>query len=147
MRPRSLRMLVACRTPGTFTAASPAAAVKVDQPFCEVSTQSAAATCFRTALSIEPRSPLPSTATKDTSARPIISAAAVAAVRDGFRTAFWEASRPAEPPSRREGQPRTPASTVTSRDATPAVPTSSASAPNASASSDLPEPSRSPVVA
>ena len=50
---------------------------------------------------------LAETATKVISARPIITAAAVEAVRDGLRTAFWRASRPAVPPSSRPGAPST----------------------------------------
>ena len=42
-------------------------------------------------------------ATKVTSARPIISAAAVDAVRPGWRTAFSRARRPAAPPRLRAG--------------------------------------------
>src|SRR3954451_2813592 len=49
-------------------------------------------------------------ATKVTSARPIISAAAVDAVRPGLRTEFWAASRPADPPRLRAGRPTTVAS-------------------------------------
>src|SRR6266498_1295603 len=105
IKPRSLRMLVTCSTPRTPATASPAAAVNGDQPFCEVTTQSAAS-CCATALSTEPCTPLPSTATKETSASPIISAAAVAAVREGFRTAFCEASRPADDGGEHGHEPR-----------------------------------------
>ena len=51
-----------------------------------------------------------STATVVTSASPIISAAAVEAVRPGLRIAFERARRPATPPIRVAGQPRTSAS-------------------------------------
>ena len=60
--------------------------------------------------------PCPRTATNVTSASPIMSAAAVTAVRPGLRTAFSRASRPAAPPSRRAGQPTTAASGLTRRD-------------------------------
>ena len=50
------------------------------------------------------RSPAPSTATTVTSVSPIISAAAVEAVRPGLRTEFELASSPATPPLRRAGQ-------------------------------------------
>ena len=40
-----------------------------------------------------------------TSARPIISAEAVAAVRRGLRMAFWRARMPAIPDRRRSGRP------------------------------------------
>src|SRR5438034_188614 len=146
MRPRSARIDEDRSTPGAFAAASPAAVGKPDQPFWDV-TIHGAGNWPLIALSIEPWTPLPSTATNETSASPIISAAAVDAVLDGFRTAFSDASAPAAPPNLREGQPRTVASSVTRRDATPAVPEISARAPNASASSELPEPSRLPVTA
>ena len=61
--------------------------------------------------------PWPSTATNVISARPIISAAAVEAVRDGLRIAFWRASCPAAPPKRAPGAPSTSASGRTSRGA------------------------------
>ena len=54
-------------------------------------------------VSVEPRRPAPSVATTVTSARPIISAAAVEAVRPGLRSAFSRASRPGEPPKRAAG--------------------------------------------
>ena len=50
--------------------------------------------------------PEASVATRVTSARPIISAAAVDAVRCGFRRALSRASTPATPPIRVAGQPR-----------------------------------------
>ena len=56
--------------------------------------------------SVEPRRPAPSVATTVTSARPIISAAAVEAVRPGLRSEFSRASRPGEPPRRRRGSRR-----------------------------------------
>ena len=49
--------------------------------------------------------PAASTATSVTSASPIISAAAVEAVRCGFRRALSRASTPAAPPIRVAGQP------------------------------------------
>ena len=55
------------------------------------------------------------TVTNVTSARPIISAAAVTAVRLGLRSAFSRASRPATPRSRSSGQPTAPAIGGTSR--------------------------------
>src|SRR5215831_11442328 len=97
-------MLVERTTPGVPSAALPAAAVNADQPFFEPITQSAA-TCWRTARSTEPCTPFASTATKDTSARPIISAAAVEAVRPGLRMALLDASCPAGPPTVRAGKP------------------------------------------
>ncbi len=76
-----------------------------------------------------PASPLPSTETKVTSARPIMSAAAVAAVRDGLRTAFSRASWPVVPRRRAMGQPTTAAMGRTSEDEIMATPTNSASVP------------------
>ena len=69
---------------------------------------------------------------KVTSAIPIISAAAVAAVRPGLRWAFRSASLPAAPPMRRAGMPTTRASGRTSRDESIATPTNSASTPTPS---------------
>ena len=83
---------------------------------------------------------MPSTATNETSASPIIRAAAVEAVRDGLRTTFSLASRPATPPRRRDGIPTIAASPVTSRDATPAMPRTVRSVPSPSASRFPPEP-------
>ena len=57
-----------------------------------------------------------------TSVSPIISAAAVEAVRPGLRTALAPASSPATPPTRRAGQPTTRASGFTSRGASSAMP-------------------------
>ena len=70
--------------------------------------------------------PEPSTATTVTSVSPIISAAAVDAVRPGLRTALAPASSPATPPARRAGQPTTRASGLTSRGASSAMPANSA---------------------
>ena len=77
----------------------------------------------------ELRTPWPRTATNVISASPIITAAAVEAVRAGFRTAFSRASLPAVPPNRAPGAPRTKASGRTTRDATIATATNSNSTP------------------
>ena len=66
--------------------------------------------------------PLTNTATKTTSATPIISAAAVIAVRPGFRMAFSRASRPGPGASFWSGQPMTLASGRTRYLETIAVP-------------------------
>ena len=58
--------------------------------------------------------PAANTVTKTTSARPIISAAAVTAVRPGLRMAFSRASRPVIPRRRSIGLPATAASGLTS---------------------------------
>ena len=78
--------------------------------------------------------PAPSTATTVTSVSPIISAAAVEAVRPGLRTAFAPASSPATPPMRRAGQPTTRASGLTSRGASSAMPANRPSTPPTSSS-------------
>ena len=77
-------------------------------------------------------------ATKVTSARPIISAAAVEAVRPGLRTEFSRASRPAEPPRRAAGRPTSAAIGFTRRGASMAMPTNSASTPTPSVSATRP---------
>jgi hypothetical protein len=69
------------------------------------------------------------------SARPIISAEAVTAVRAGLRTEFWRASRPAAPPVLAAGHASTDASGLTSRDEINATPTNSTKHPTASRSS------------
>ncbi len=61
-------------------------------------------------LTAEPNellTPWPSTATNVISERPIMSAPAVEAVRDGLRIAFCRAREPAEPPTRAPGAPST----------------------------------------
>ena len=81
------------------------------------------------ASSIEPRRPAAKTATNETSASPIISAAAVAAVRPGLRIAFSRASRPGTPRRRSSGRPTTEASGVTSRGLSRVTPMKTAAAP------------------
>ncbi len=76
--------------------------------------------------------PWPMTATKVTSAMPIISAAAVDAVRPGLRMALPSASIPAAPPMRRAGMPTTRVSGTTSRDESSATPMNSARTPRPS---------------
>ena len=67
------------------------------------------------ALAIDLFRPAANTVTKTTSARPIISAAEVTAVRPGLRIAFSRASRPVSPRSRSSGQPAIAASGRTRR--------------------------------
>ena len=62
--------------------------------------------CWSTLPENEALKPWPITATNVISARPIMTAAAVEAVLEGLRTAFWRASLPEAPPSRAEGAPR-----------------------------------------
>ena len=79
------------------------------------------------------------TATKTTMARPIMSAAAVAAVRDGLRPAFSRARRPLTGASFSIGQPITRLTGRTMNLASIATATKSRSAP-------MPMKSRRPVV-
>ena len=65
-----------------------------------------------------------------TSASPIISAAAVEAVRCGFRRALSRASRPAAPPILVAGQPSACASGLTSLDEKSATPRKTSTAPS-----------------
>ena len=87
------------------------------------------------------------TATKVTSASPIISAAAVAAVRDGFLPELAEASRPADPPSRRAGAPTSQISGGTRRLEIIATPMNSRSVPAAAGTStaEAPPPEKTPA--
>ena len=78
--------------------------------------------CSSITLSIEPRRPAAKIAVKTTSARPIISAEAVIAVRCGWRSAFSRASRPGMPWKRSSGAPMTRASGRTSTGASSATP-------------------------
>ncbi len=73
--------------------------------------------------------PAASVATSVTSARPIISADAVDAVRCGFRRELSRASTPAAPPSRMAGQPRIPESTGMAGADSMATPTKTISVP------------------
>ena len=82
-----------------------------------------------TADSTVVRIPAPSTATTVTSVSPIISAAAVEAVRLGLRTEFALASSPAMPPLRRAGRPTRRVSGLTMCGAARATPTKSARIP------------------
>ena len=77
--------------------------------------------------------------TKLTSARPIISAAAVAAVRAGLRCEFSRASRPTSPRSRSIGPPATAASGLTRRGLHSETPNSTAAEPTPRSSAALPE--------
>ena len=117
-------------TPGAFAAASPAPIGTASQPLCEVITW-LVPSCLRSAVSSLASRPLPKTATNETSVSPIISAAAVEAVRPGLRIAFSCASRPAAPPSRAAGRPTTWASGRTSRGAITARPMKMPKAPPA----------------
>ena len=82
------------------------------------------------------RMPAPSTATTVTRVSPIISAAAVEAVRLGLRTEFALASSPATPPLRRAGKPTRRVSGLTMCGAAKATPTKSAQDPDAEQQDD-----------
>ena len=92
----------------------------------------AASTWSVTADSTVLRMPAPSTATTVTRVSPIISAAAVEAVRLGLRTEFALASSPATPPLRRAGQPTRRVSGLTMCGAAKATPTKSPRIPRPS---------------
>ncbi len=104
---------------GSF-ASAPAACVSKSGP-C-VKTMKSARSVPSIALLVETRTESVSTATQVTSARPIMSAAAVSAVRRGLRRAFSPARRPAAPRSRRTGHPITVATGTTSRGASSDTP-------------------------
>ena len=78
----------------------------------------------------EPLRACAKTATNTTIARPIMRAAAVAAVRDGLRPAFSRARRPLVGASRSSGQPSTRLSGRTTYLDAMAMPTKSSSAPS-----------------
>ena len=82
--------------------------------------------------------PAPRVATSVTSARPIISAAAVRAVRTGLRCELRSASRPAAPAIRSEGWPTADAIGTTRRDETSQKATNMNRQPSAVTSSDVP---------
>ena len=96
-----------------------------------------------TAPSIEPRRPAAKIVTKATSATPIISAAAVAAVRAGLRIEFSRARRPLTPNSRSSGAPTSQASGRTSCGENSATPRNTATAPPPSVAA-APEPDAPP---
>ena len=72
----------------------------MSQPLCDVITW-LVPSCLRSAVSSLASKPLPKTATNETSVSPIISAAAVEAVRPGLRIAFS-----LREPARRAAEPR-----------------------------------------
>src|SRR5690349_2503254 len=106
-------MLETAVTPGTARSGASTLVEYGDEPSLEVTTMSDT-NCVRTAFLNESWTPLPRTATNETSVIPIISAAAVEAVRAGDRVEFRDARPPATPPSRRAGDPTTVTSATTS---------------------------------
>ena len=115
------------------TAATPLAGSAI-MPVSSVTT-TAARFEFARASTNDVFSPWANTATKTTSARPIISAAAVAAVRCGLRAAFSRARRPLVGASACSGRPMSAASGRTTYLASMAIATNSATAPAAISSS------------
>ncbi len=101
-------------TPGTLRTAAAAAVGIGSKPFV-FWISSSPWKLLSIASAIDALSPAANTVTNETSASPIISAAAVAAVRDGFRCEFSRASRPVRPRSLSSGAPIVPASGRTSR--------------------------------
>ena len=119
---------VATATPGTFARA---ASVDAGTPL-KLSvfwTTNCAWISSSIASPTEPLIPAAKIATKVTSARPIIRAAAVDAVRPGLRRAFSRASRPVTPRRRSSGQPTTEARGRTSLADSMATPMKIATAP------------------
>src|SRR3954468_7019603 len=111
MRGLSLRTLEATVTPGVFATARPGAPGKTPASALPLGdTMWPARIWVPRESANELRRAAPSVATDVTSARPIINAAAVEAVRAGLRTAFCAPRRPAEPPRLRAGRPTSAAS-------------------------------------
>ncbi len=134
-----VRTLAIASTPGAFAAAS-AAVVGIGSKLFWAVIAYAAVNSSSTALVKVEMIPWASTATKVTSASPIISAAAVEAVRCGLRRALSRASTPAAPPIFVAGQPRNAASGRTSCAANPATPRKISSVPMPIAASTGPVP-------
>ena len=97
--------------------------------FC---TTSLAVTCLSITCETDPFRPAAKIVTNTTSARPTISAAAVTAVRCGWRIAFSRASTPVTPWKRASGAPIPRASGWTSTGARTATPNTISSAPSPS---------------
>ncbi len=119
-------------TPGSAASLSPSDA-RNGSPSLPSITWSAW-TCFSIADFVPALIPAPSTATTVTSVSPIMSAAAVEAVRLGWRPAFAPASSPATPPARRAGQPTTRVSGLTRLGASSAMAANRARTPPTSSS-------------
>ena len=99
-------------------------------------------------LATELLSPAAKTVTNTTSASPIIRAAAVVAVRPGFRMAFSRASRPVRPRTRSKGRPVSEARGRTRRGENSETPNRISAAPPPSSPAALPEssiPPNSPI--
>ena len=101
-------------TPGTLRTTSAAAVGMGSNPFV-FWTSSSPWKLLSIASAIDALRPAAKMVTNETRASPIIRAAAVAAVRDGFRWEFSRASRPVSPRSLSSGAPMTAASGGTRR--------------------------------
>ena len=115
-------------TPGTRDTVVSTLAEKGEKPSTFWTTK-AASRLSSTALAIVFWAPAAKIDAKVTSATPIISAAAVTAVRPGWRTLFSRARRPVMPVARSIGRPMREASGRTSRGLTSATPRNVAAAP------------------
>ncbi len=115
-------------TPGVSAAARPAPGLIGEKP--SVFWRTMSPWKLRSiALPTEALIPAANVVTNTTTARPIISAPAVTAVRPGLRTVFSRASRPVRPRSFSSGQPQSEASGRTSRGLNIETPKSVATAP------------------
>src|SRR5919108_5113184 len=115
-------------TPGTFCTAGRTAAENGEKPSVFWTTN-AALRLSSTALAIVSFAPAGKIDTNVTSATPTISAAAVTAVRPGWRIVFSRARRPVMPRVRSNGRPTTDASGRTRYGLTSATPRKVAPAP------------------
>jgi hypothetical protein len=133
--PRTLLLLkrtpLACATAGSLASSSRVVRGIGEKPSL-LRTVRSPAKARSTDRSIDPRKPAAKIVTNVTSARPIMSAAAVAAVRPGLRVAFSRARRPGMPPKRCRGAPTTLAIGGTSCGVSSAVARKMAAAPRPS---------------
>src|SRR4051812_44235755 len=129
----SCTTLVTEVTPGTAATCAGILVAIGDQPSAPATTYCALTDVCTDPVVVSLR-PEPRTATKVTSAMPIISAAAVDAVRPGLRMALRRASMPADLPIRAPGRPMAEANGVTKRGDRAATPANSARQPGTSES-------------
>ena len=136
-------------TPGSFASCSRTPGGTGEKPSSCVTISAERLNCSSITLSMEPRRPAAKIAVKTTSARPIISADAVIAVRCGWRSAFSRASRPGMPWKRSSGAPMTRASGRTSTGASSATPKiiTTTPSPSSAAAAEPPAPPNSPAAA
>ena len=130
-------------TPSTLRASSSASRGNGEKPsefWIAISPRKLSSIVLATELLI----PAAKTVTNTISASPIISAAAVVAVRPGLRIAFSRASRPVSPRSRSSGRPVTDASGRTSRGENSDTPNRISAAPPPRRPAALPESSMPP---